>query len=104
MTDPNKKDYIVVVRCHIVAEHCSGYRCEKSFHQRTGGFADYPREKTYRTLYLTCGGCCGQAVQRKVTELARHVCSELDSAVFIFSTPCLMNDNFFLTRLRMMNS
>ena len=97
MTDPNKKDYIVVVRCHIVAEHCSGYRCEKSFHQRTGGFADYPREKTYRTLYLTCGGCCGQAVQRKVTELARHIKKDEDvgkDRIVVQLSSCITKDNY----------
>ena len=64
-----QKDYIVVVQCDIVMERCSGYHCEKAFNERGGGFAVYPREKAYRTLYLTCGGCCGRAVHRKVYDL-----------------------------------
>ena len=64
-----QKDYIVVVQCDIVMERCSGYYCEKAFNERGGGFAVYPREKAYRTLYLTCGGCCGRAVHRKVYDL-----------------------------------
>ena len=64
-----EKDYIVVVQCDIVMERCSGYYCEKAFNERGGGFAVYPREKAYRTLYLTCGGCCGRAVHRKVYDL-----------------------------------
>ena len=38
---------------------------------RSDGFSEYPTEKTYRTLYMTCGGCCGRAVQRKLTHLVR---------------------------------
>jgi predicted metal-binding protein len=64
-----QKDYIVVVQCDIVMERCSGYYCEKAFNERGGGFAVYPRGKAYRTLYLTCGGCCGRAVHRKVYDL-----------------------------------
>jgi len=67
--DLNKKEYIVVVQCHIVKERCSGYFCEKAYHERTGGFADYPAQLSYRTLTLTCGGCCGRALQRKLANL-----------------------------------
>ena len=71
-----EKDYIVVVQCDIVMERCSGYYCEKAFNERGGGFAVYPREKTYRTLYLTCGGCCGRAVHRKVYDLIAAIREE----------------------------
>lgn len=68
-TEIGEKDYVVVVQCDIVMERCSGYYCEKAFNERDGGFATYPSEKTYRTLYLTCGGCCGRSVHRKVYDL-----------------------------------
>jgi predicted metal-binding protein len=71
-----EKDYIVVVQCDIVMERCSGYYCEKAFNERSGGFAVYPREKAYRTLYLTCGGCCGRAVHRKVYDLIAAIREE----------------------------
>ena len=71
-----QKDYIVVVQCDIVMERCSGYYCEKAFNERGGGFAVYPREKAYRTLYLTCGGCCGRAVHRKVYDLIAAIREE----------------------------
>ena len=71
-----EKDYIVVVQCDIVMERCSGYYCEKAFNERGGGFAVYPREKAYRTLYLTCGGCCGRAVHRKVYDLIAAIREE----------------------------
>ena len=67
------KDYIAVVQCDIVMERCSGYFCEKSFNERTGGFLLYDKDKRYRILYLTCGGCCGRGVQRKLEDLLRMV-------------------------------
>jgi predicted metal-binding protein len=69
MSDIAVKEYIVIVQCHIVKEHCAGYLCERALHQRTGGFADYPADKAYRMLMMTCGGCCGRALQRKLMNL-----------------------------------
>ena len=65
--------YVVVLQCHIVKEQCPGYLCEKAFHERSGGFADYPKDRAYRFLNLTCGGCCGQATHRKLGNLLRKL-------------------------------
>ncbi len=73
MTDLRDKDYTVIVQCHLVKQRCSGYYCEKAFHERTGGFSPYGDEKAYRSLYLTCGGCCGRALQRKLSHLTRKI-------------------------------
>ncbi len=67
------KDYIVIVQCHLVKQRCSGYVCERAFHHRTGGFADYNVDKHYRTLYMTCGGCCGRALHRKLRHMIRKI-------------------------------
>lgn len=67
------KNYIVIVQCHLVKQRCSGYICEKSFHERSGGFSRYSKDKTYRTLYLTCGGCCGRSLHRKLSNLVRKI-------------------------------
>jgi len=64
------KDYIVVVQCHIVMERCSGFFCERAFTQRTGGFETLPKDASPRIVYLTCGGCCGRALQRKLVNIA----------------------------------
>ncbi len=64
-----EKDYIAIVQCHLVKQRCSGYHCEKAFYERQGGFSTYSSEKSYRTLYLTCGGCCGLPLQRKLSNL-----------------------------------
>lgn len=67
------KDYIAIVQCHLVKQRCSGYYCERAFHERTGGFADFSPDKAFRTLYLTCGGCCGRPLHRKLSNLVRKI-------------------------------
>ncbi len=73
MNSTGNKEYVVVVQCHIAMERCSGYGCERAFFERSGGFALYPKEQTCRSLHLTCGGCCGRAVQRKLANLTRRL-------------------------------
>jgi predicted metal-binding protein len=65
-------NYIVVVQCHIVKERCSGYHCEKAFHERSGYFESYADRAGTRMLTLTCGGCCGRALLRKLSHLTRR--------------------------------
>jgi len=95
--DLREKDYIVVVQCDIVMERCSGYGCEQAFHKRTGGFAAYPADRSYRTLYLTCGGCCGQALLRKLTNLVHWIKKtegvDRDRIVVQLAT-CITKDNW----------
>jgi len=91
------KDYVVIVQCHIVKERCPGYNCEKAFHERTGGFAGYPRDKAYRTLYLTCGGCCGRALHRKLSNLTRRIKKQegIDKRrIVVQLSSCITKDNF----------
>ena len=73
MVELKDKDYVAIVQCHIVKERCSGYSCERAFTDRTGGFAEYPNDKEYRVLNMTCGGCCGQGVHRKLSNLIRRL-------------------------------
>jgi predicted metal-binding protein len=97
MVDVNDKDYVVIVQCHIVKQRCSGYFCEKAFNERTGGFAEYPHDREYRKLTLTCGGCCGKALHRKLSHLARKIkkCEgvQKDRLVVQLSS-CMTKDNY----------
>jgi len=97
MIDLKDKDYIVIVQCHIVKERCSGYNCERAFNQRTGGFSAYPEDKAYRMINLTCGGCCGRAVHRKLNNLIRQINKtegiKKDRIVVQLSS-CITKDNF----------
>jgi len=97
MIDLEAKDYIVTVQCHIVKERCSGYNCERAFHERTGGFAAYPKAKKYRTLNLTCGGCCGRALHRKLSNLIRRIKKAEGIAkdrIVVQLSSCVTKDNF----------
>jgi len=95
--DLNQKDFLVIVQCHIVKERCPGYLCEKAFHERTGGFADYPKDRHYRVINLTCGGCCGRALHRKLTLLKRTIKKkegiEKDRIIVQLSS-CITKDNY----------
>ncbi len=97
MIDLAKKQYVVIVQCHIVKERCPGYLCEKAFHERTGGFAEYPKDQSYRVLNVTCGGCCGRAVQRKLTLLLRTLKKKeglQKGDVVVQLSSCMTQDNF----------
>jgi len=91
------KKFVVVVQCHIVKERCSGYFCEFAFDERTGGFAGYPKEKKIRFLSITCGGCCGRAVHRKLSNFikqakAKEKIEKKDIVVHLSS--CISKDSY----------
>ncbi len=91
------KEYIAIVQCHLVKQRCSGYFCEKSFHERTGGFAAYSADEAYRTLYLTCGGCCGKALQRKLSHLVHKIKAReevTEDRIVVHLASCITKDNY----------
>ena len=91
------KDYIAIVQCHLVKQRCSGYYCEKSFFDRKGGFAEYSVAKAYRTLYLTCGGCCGRALHRKLSNLVQKIKSSESigkDRIVVQLSSCITKDNY----------
>lgn len=97
MVDLSQKDYLVIVQCHIVKEHCSGFYCERAYHNRTGGFADYPKDKQYRVLHMTCGGCCGRALHRKLAHLLRKGGKQdglSNDRVVVQLSSCITRDNY----------
>jgi len=94
------KDYVAIVQCHIVKERCSGYGCEKAFTERSGGFAAYPKDKAYRVLNMTCGGCCGRAVHRKLSHLVRRLKKEDGMGkerIVVQLSSCITRDNYHST-------
>jgi len=97
MVDLLNKKYVVVVQCDIVKERCPGYFCEKAYHERTGGFAAYPKDKAYRVLYTTCSGCCGRAVHRKLTLLKRRLKKKEDidkDKIVVQLSSCMAKNNY----------
>ncbi len=95
--DLNSKQYIVVIQCSIVKQRCPGYLCERAFHERTGGFAAYPKEIPYRMIFLECGGCCGRAIHRKLTLLKRTIVKKENiqpDRIVVQLSSCMTKDNY----------
>lgn len=91
------KDYIAVVQCHLVKQRCPGYFCEKSFHERSGGFANFAKDKSFRILYMSCGGCPGRALNRKLSNLVRRLKEKEDigkEKIIIQLSSCITKNNF----------
>lgn len=70
--DVSRKNYVLVVQCdQAVRDACPGYHCEWAFGLRTGGFARYPAEQELRYASISCGGCPGTPVLRKLMNLKK---------------------------------
>ena len=91
------KRYIVTVQCHLVQQRCSGFHCEKAFHERTGGFARYTEQDSLRFLTLTCGGCCGRPLLRKLSHLCK-IAHKRDGIhkdeIAVHFASCISKDNY----------
>ncbi len=97
MKNLTDKKFVVVVQCHIVKERCSGCLCEFAFNNRTGGFADYPKEQNLRFLSLTCGGCCGRAVHRKLKHFIKQAKAQekiKKEEIVVHFSSCISKDNY----------
>jgi predicted metal-binding protein len=93
----SQKEYVVIVQCDIVKQRCPGYLCEKNFHRRTGGFADYPADKPIRVMMMTCGGCCGRALHRKLSLLKRRLQAQEKigpERIAVQLSSCITLDNY----------
>ena len=95
--DLKEKDFIVVIQCDIVKQRCSGYMCDLWFKNREGGFAAYPADKNYRKMHMSCSGCSGRAIGRKLGNLANQLKKKeglgKDRIVVQFSS-CVAQDNY----------
>lgn len=89
--------YIVIVQCHIVTEKCPGFFCEQHFTKRTGAFTDYKDQPNIRSLTISCGGCCGRAVHRKLSLLLKTLKKKEGiekENVIVHLSSCIVFDNF----------
>ncbi len=95
--DLKEKDFVVIIQCDIVKQRCSGYLCNLAFKNRSGGFAAYPADKNYRTMHMSCSGCSGRAIGRKLSNLATQLKKKeglgKDRIVVQFSS-CVAQDNY----------
>lgn len=91
------KTYVIVVQCHIVKERCSGYFCEKAFNERSGAFSGYSGKEPIRMLNMTCGGCCGRAVHRKLSDFINSIQKKEQIAkeqIVVHLSSCIVKENF----------
>lgn len=91
------KVYLVIVQCHLVMQRCSGYFCEKALHERSGGFAGYAPDEPLRTLFMTCGGCCGRALHRKLGNLVQKIHAKEGigkDKIAVHLSTCITKDNY----------
>ncbi|MFC1651171.1 CGGC domain-containing protein [Candidatus Latescibacterota bacterium] len=92
-----EKDYIAVVQCHLVKQRCSGYFCEQAFHNREGEFTRYDKDKSIRSIYMTCGGCCGRAMHRKLGHLVHRLKNKEGiekDRIIVHLSSCIAKDNY----------
>ena len=97
MEDTGEKDYVVVVQCNqAVGQACAGFLCEHAFTARKDAFARYPAERKMRYNAISCGGCPGNAVLRKLINLKKNLLKreelKSDIAVVHLST-CITRSN-----------
>ncbi len=95
--DTSHVKYVVALQCHIVKERCSGFLCENAFYNRTGGFTLYPQDQAIRYLNLTCGGCCGRATLRKLSNLTKLLKKNSDitpDQICVHFSSCICKENF----------
>ena len=89
--------YVVAIQCHIVKERCSGYLCEHAFQQRSGGFTPYTGDENVRFLSMTCGGCCGRATLRKLSNLIKQSKAKEGiekEQIIVHLASCVCKDNY----------
>ena len=89
--------YIAIIQCHIVTEKCPGFFCENAFTKRMGAFAKYKSNKDLRCVTITCGGCCGRAVHRKLALLLKTLKNRegiQKDDVMVHLSSCVAFDNY----------
>ena len=88
---------IAIVQCDIVLERCPGFFCDRAFVNKTGGFEKTEYGKDTRKLSISCGGCCGRAVHRKLSLLAQKA-KKFDNIekdeILVKLASCITKDNY----------
>jgi predicted metal-binding protein len=93
---PGKIKMIVIVQCDIVLQRCPGYFCDKVFTNRSDAFKGLPLDENTRKISLSCGGCCGRAIHRKLTLLAQKAGKDgiRKEDILVKISSCISKDNY----------
>lgn len=88
---------IAIIQCDITLERCPGYFCDRAFVNKTGGFEKIEYDQNTRKLNISCGGCCGKAIQRKLSLLARKA-KKFDNIekdeILVKLASCITKENY----------
>ncbi|HBC85895.1 MAG TPA: CGGC domain-containing protein [Lentisphaeria bacterium] len=88
---------IAIVQCDITLERCPGFFCDRAFVNKTGGFEKIKYGKDARKLSISCGGCCGKAIHRKLSLLANRA-KKFDNIekdeILVKLASCITKDNY----------
>ncbi|MBI9019242.1 MAG: CGGC domain-containing protein [Phycisphaerae bacterium] len=89
--------YIIILQCDIVKERCSGFFCENAFTNRQDCFEPYADDSDVRYISMTCGGCCGRATLRKLSNLTKLLKKKTDitnNQIALHFSSCICKENF----------
>lgn len=88
---------IAIIQCDITLDRCPGFFCDRAFVNKTGGFEKIEYDKSTRKLNISCGGCCGRAVQRKLSLLAQKA-KKFDNIgkdeILVKLASCITKENY----------
>jgi len=88
---------IVIVQCDITLERCPGFFCNRAFVNKTGGFEGLNYDKDTLKISMSCGGCCGKAIHRKLSHLIK-VAKKFDNIekneILVKFASCITKDNY----------
>ena len=88
---------VAIVQCHLVLQRCPGYFCDRAFVNRTCGFAGVELADGVRKVSMSCGGCCGRALHRKLTLLKREAAKAdgiKPEEILVKLASCISKDNY----------
>jgi predicted metal-binding protein len=89
--------YVIVLQCDVAKQRCSGFGCENAFWNRIDAFGGYPSDKVIRYLSMSCSGCPGRSVQRKLSNFLSRSKGKSDvqpGQVAVHFASCICKDNF----------
>ncbi|MHB9140041.1 MAG: CGGC domain-containing protein [Victivallaceae bacterium] len=88
---------LVIIQCDLVLQRCPGFFCDRAFVNKTGGFKDLKLDEFTRKLNISCGGCCGRAIHRKLqllAEKAQKYDNIQKSDIHVKLASCIAKDNY----------
>lgn len=85
---------VVLVRCAIALERCSGFHCTWAFERRRDYFSEYA--SGVMAVSMSCGGCPGRRLSRLLSNVAKCAKKkegwDMDNSV-VHLTACVVNDS-----------